>query len=98
MSLGAWLTVDFFKRHISRFKKRPIAWQIQSSPRSNGNPQPNDARRSGIADAAMVAKSCGGEYRGDLCLSIRTAVPSWLISPRRRLGLDGAPTMRSGRR
>jgi len=30
-SLGQWLTAEFFQRHISQFKKRPIAWQIQSS-------------------------------------------------------------------
>ncbi|MCY2989411.1 MAG: BREX-1 system adenine-specific DNA-methyltransferase PglX, partial [Planctomycetota bacterium] len=29
-SLDHWLTTEFFKHHISQFKKRPIAWQIQS--------------------------------------------------------------------
>lgn len=33
-SLDAWLSGDFFKRHISQFRKRPIAWQIQSKPLS----------------------------------------------------------------
>ena len=33
-SLDAWLSGDFFKRHISHFRKRPIAWQIQSKPLS----------------------------------------------------------------
>ena len=28
--LGQWLTTEFFRHHISQFKKRPIAWQIQS--------------------------------------------------------------------
>lgn len=34
--LHAWLSGDFFKRHISQFRKRPIAWQIQSKPLSKG--------------------------------------------------------------
>ncbi|MDM8532157.1 BREX-1 system adenine-specific DNA-methyltransferase PglX [Anaerolineales bacterium HSG25] len=32
--LADWLTGSFFKRHISQFKKRPIAWQLQSSGRN----------------------------------------------------------------
>lgn len=34
-SLGVWLATEFFPRHVSQFKKRPIAWQIESS-RSDG--------------------------------------------------------------
>ena len=34
--LNDWLSGDFFKRHISQFRKRPIAWQIQSKPLSKG--------------------------------------------------------------
>ncbi|MDA8228925.1 MAG: hypothetical protein M0T74_14750 [Desulfitobacterium hafniense] len=30
-SLDKWLIGPFFKRHISQFKKRPVAWHIQSS-------------------------------------------------------------------
>jgi hypothetical protein len=30
-----WITVDFFKHHINQFRKRPIAWQIQSSGFTN---------------------------------------------------------------
>ncbi|MFC1596346.1 Eco57I restriction-modification methylase domain-containing protein [Planctomycetota bacterium] len=29
--LEKWLTMEFFKHHTKQFKKRPIAWQIQSS-------------------------------------------------------------------
>lgn len=32
MSLERWLAGEFFKHHISQFKKRPIAWQLSSSP------------------------------------------------------------------
>lgn len=28
--LDAWLTTEFFKHHTKQFKKRPIAWQLQS--------------------------------------------------------------------
>lgn len=31
-SLDQWLETDFFKHHTKQFKKRPIAWQIQSGP------------------------------------------------------------------
>ncbi len=31
MTLGQWLEKEFFKRHTSQFKKRPIAWHITSS-------------------------------------------------------------------
>ncbi len=31
ITLEAWLTDEFFTRHISKFRKRPIAWQLRSS-------------------------------------------------------------------
>jgi len=30
-TIGEWLEKEFFKRHISQFKKRPIAWHLTSS-------------------------------------------------------------------
>lgn len=30
--LEAWLASDFFKRHVSQFRKRPIAWQLACGP------------------------------------------------------------------
>jgi hypothetical protein len=33
-SLEEWLLRDFFNYHVSQFKKRPIAWQIESAPLS----------------------------------------------------------------
>lgn len=33
VSLADWLAGPFFERHISQFKKRPIAWQIESDAR-----------------------------------------------------------------
>jgi hypothetical protein len=38
--LEAWLASGFFARHIRQFKKRPIAWQLQSQPA----PQPGQRR------------------------------------------------------
>jgi hypothetical protein len=32
--LAGWLDSDFFKHHVSQFRKRPIAWQLQSEPPS----------------------------------------------------------------
>ena len=32
-----WLAAGFWSRHTSQFKKRPIAWQIESRPTSTGN-------------------------------------------------------------
>jgi len=36
MPLERWLAGEFFKHHISQFKKRPIAWQLSSSPSGTG--------------------------------------------------------------
>jgi hypothetical protein len=36
MNLEKWLAGEFFKHHISQFKKRPIAWQLSSSPWGTG--------------------------------------------------------------
>jgi hypothetical protein len=35
-TLAEWLRRDFFKRHISQFKKRPIAWHLTSGARGRG--------------------------------------------------------------
>jgi hypothetical protein len=35
-NLEEWLRRDFFKRHVSQFKKRPIAWHLASSPQAGG--------------------------------------------------------------
>ena len=32
MNLEKWLAGEFFKHHVSQFRKRPIAWQLSSSP------------------------------------------------------------------
>jgi len=35
--LDQWLETEFFKNHVSQFKKRPIAWQIQSGKYARNN-------------------------------------------------------------
>jgi len=49
-SLEEWLLHDFFKHHTSQFKKRPVAWQIQSTP-------PGISRR-GRGQKVMPAFAC----------------------------------------
>lgn len=46
--LADWLAGSFFNRHISQFKKRPIAWQVQTSP------APGQRQRGGPAFAALL--------------------------------------------
>lgn len=48
LPLEAWLAGGFFPRHVSQFKKRPIAWQLQSQPAS----QPG--RRRGASTGGPV--------------------------------------------
>jgi SAM-dependent methyltransferase len=67
--LGAWLASDFFRRHISQFRKRPIALQIVSS---GGN---NERRRGRGAGQNTPAFSCLVYYHrldADLLPKLRT--------------------------
>lgn len=54
--LEEWLAKDFFKHHTSRFKKRPIAWQIESRP--NNNDKVMRSRRKGLSPNRTPAFSC----------------------------------------
>lgn len=67
--LTTWLGSDFFRKHISQFRKRPIAWQLKSSPAVN-------ERRSGRGAAGSTpAFSCLVYYHrldGDLVPKLRT--------------------------
>jgi hypothetical protein len=44
--LSEWLASDFFRRHISQFRKRPIAWQIESAPEENSGRRGRGRRRA----------------------------------------------------
>ncbi len=52
--VGAWLTTAFFKRHISQFRKRPVALQIVSSLRNNERGRGRSARRNTPAFSCLV--------------------------------------------
>ena len=43
-ALEDWLAGSFFTRHISQFRKRPIAWQLQSIPQTATSPKPSVMR------------------------------------------------------
>lgn len=72
MTLEKWLAGPFFKRHISQFKKRPIAWQIESQPIASAG---GKGRRRGAAASAGPAFSCLVYYHkldADLLPKIRS--------------------------
>ncbi len=52
--LATWLGSDFFKRHISQFRKRPIAWQLRSTPAGNERRRGRGAVRSAAAFSCLV--------------------------------------------
>lgn len=54
MSLEKWLSEPFFKRHISQFKKRPIAWQIESS--SSGSTVKGSRRARSLRTAGIQSR------------------------------------------
>jgi hypothetical protein len=67
--LGAWLASEFFRRHTSQFRKRPLALQIVSS---GGN---NEKRRGRGAGRNTPAFSCLVYYHrldADLLPKLRT--------------------------
>ena len=67
ISLEKWLTGAFYKRHISQFKKRPIAWQLESIPALRGKGKGNKTQ--------LPAFSCLVYYHqldGDLLPKLRT--------------------------
>lgn len=49
-----WLAGPFFTRHISQFRKRPIAWQIQSRPQTGAGRRRRGTGQTGPAFACLV--------------------------------------------
>lgn len=67
--LASWLASDFFKRHLSQFRKRPIAWQLTSSRAGNTK------RRGRASSQTAPAFSCVIYYHrlnADLLPKLRT--------------------------
>jgi hypothetical protein len=52
--LEQWLSGPFFERHIGQFKKRPIAWQVETDARE----QRSDARKKKRGDPAKPVFAC----------------------------------------
>jgi hypothetical protein len=53
-SMSEWLAADLFRRHVSQFKKRPIVWQLESVPASNGRRQDRRLPRRAPAVSCLV--------------------------------------------
>ena len=53
-SLGTWLVSEFFPRHISQFRKRPIAWQLTSTPGNNERRRGRAAARNAPVFSCLV--------------------------------------------
>jgi hypothetical protein len=79
-SLAKWLAGTFFTRHISQFRKRPIAWQIQSQPVRGSAMK---GRKKGTRGTAGPAFSCLVYYHkidGDALPKIHSHYVGPLIS------------------
>lgn len=81
-SLDAWLTSDFFQRHVSQFRKRPIAWHLTSS-RGTGRGRRSTRNAPGFAclvyyhrlNADLIPK-LRTQYVGPLRTSFQTELAS----------------------
>ncbi|MEI6045119.1 MAG: hypothetical protein WCS37_12280, partial [Chloroflexota bacterium] len=74
VSLEKWLSGPFFKKHISQFKKRPIAWQLESQPSSKsrkGSPAFACLVYYHKLDADLLPK-IRSQYVGPLCSRYET--------------------------
>jgi hypothetical protein len=103
--LGVWLASDFFKRHISQFRKRPVVWQLASSGKSNAKRRGGGTAQSGPAFSCMIyyhrldadlLPKLRTHYIGQLRSSLQTELGSLEKMPERsaaqdarRLELDG---------
>ncbi len=86
-TLEEWLRRDFFKRHASQFKKRPIAWHLASDPTAGGR------KKSGqpVFECLLYYHSTGGygsrPGRGgpsDILARLRTQYVDRLLAPAQR--------------
>jgi FtsZ-binding cell division protein ZapB len=71
VSVDQWLAGPFFERHISQFRKRPIAWQIETDARG----QMAEGRKKKRGEAAKPVFACLIYYHKldeDLLPKIRT--------------------------
>jgi hypothetical protein len=96
--LGVWLASDFFKRHISQFRKRPIAWQLASSPAGASGKRRGRAGAQGAPafaclvyyhrlDADLLPK-LRTQYVGPLRTSLQTELGALEKVPKRSADQD----------
>jgi hypothetical protein len=94
--LAAWLASDFFKRHISQFKKRPIAWQLASTA-SNAKRRGRGAAQTAPAFACLLyyhrldtdfLPKLRTQYVGPLRTSLQTELVALEKIPKRSADQD----------
>ena len=87
-TLEEWLRRDFFKRHTSQFKRRPIAWHLASSPTVGGR------KRSG--EPAFECLVYYHATASDILARIRTQYVDRLLEQERRTLDQGRQTSLPG--
>jgi hypothetical protein len=85
-TLADWLRRDFFKRHASQFKKRPIAWHLASKPgaRPGGRgTRRSEPRPSGRSEPAFECLVYYHRTDTDILARIRTQYVERLLERER---------------
>jgi SAM-dependent methyltransferase len=104
--LAAWLTSDFFKRHISQFRKRPIAWHLTSAAASNGKGRGRGISQNAPAFACLVyyhrlntdlLPKLRTQYIGPLRASLQTELGALEKMPSRSADQDARRVELDGR-
>jgi len=93
-SLEEWLRGDFFRRHTSQFKRRPIAWHLASSPVAGGRKRTaTPAFECIVYYHATGANASLPGRGGDILARIRMQYVDRLLAPAQR---DLAQARRDG--
>jgi hypothetical protein len=71
-SLEGWLAAEFFTRHISQFRKRPIAWQLRSLPTGNDVRGRGKGRKRGPSNSIFSCLVFYHRLDADLLPKLRT--------------------------
>jgi hypothetical protein len=82
-TLEVWLRKTFFERHTRQFKRRPIAWQLVSTPVAGAKGKGGKkGKREPAFECLLYYHACGG----DVLARVRTQyVEPLLIAERRRV-------------
>lgn len=79
-----WLRRDFFRRHVSQFKKRPIAWHLASNPVAGGRRRSAPPALECIVYYHATGSTASLPGRGDILARIRTQYVDRLLAPAQR--------------